>query len=216
MAFPVGYSWSFGERIQEQDRQLEQMIVNYLLALALIYIVMASQFESLVHPFAILFSIPFAFWGVTWFLLVTHTPLNFIAQIDLLVLMGIVVKNGIVLIDHINNLRREGYDRETAIELGGKERLRPILMTAATAVLALVPMAIGRTGLTGLYYFPLARTVIGGLTASTFLTSSSCRTSTCSSTTSLSGLAKCGAKRSGKTMAPPWYRPRVVLEGLKS
>ena len=77
MAFPVGYSWSFGERIQEQDRQLEQMIVNYLLALALIYIVMASQFESLVHPFAILFSIPFAFWGVTWFLLVTNTPLNF-------------------------------------------------------------------------------------------------------------------------------------------
>ena len=116
MAFPVGYSWSFGERIQEQDRQLEQMIVNYLLALALIYIVMASQFESLVHPFAILFSIPFASWGVTWFLLVTHTPLNFMVQIGLLVLMGIVVKNGIVLIDHINNLRREGYDRETAIE----------------------------------------------------------------------------------------------------
>ena len=147
MAFPVGYSWSFGERIQEQDRQLEQMLVNYLLALALIYIVMASQFESLVHPFAILFSIPFVFWGVTWFLLVTNTPLNFMAQIGLLVLMGIVVKNGIVLIDHINNLRREGYDRETAIELGGKERLRPILMTAGTAVLALVPMAIGRTGL---------------------------------------------------------------------
>ncbi|TDI48255.1 MAG: efflux RND transporter permease subunit [Acidobacteria bacterium] len=170
MAFPVGYSWSFGERIQEQDRQLEQMIVNYLLALALIYIVMASQFESLVHPFAILFSIPFAFWGVTWFLLATNTPLNFMAQIGLLVLMGIVVKNGIVLIDHINNLRREGYDRETAIELGGKERLRPILMTASTAVLALVPMAIGRTGLAGLYYFPLARTVIGGLMASTFLT----------------------------------------------
>ena len=170
MAFPVGYTWSFGERIQEQDRQLEQMLVNYLLALALIYIVMASQFESLVHPFAILFSIPFAFWGVAWFLLATTTPLNFMAQIGLLVLMGIVVKNGIVLIDHINNLRREGYDRETAIELGGKERLRPILMTAGTAVLALVPMAIGRTGLTGLYYFPLARTVIGGLTASTFLT----------------------------------------------
>ena len=120
MAFPVGYTWSFGERIQEQDRQLEQMLVNYLLALALIYIVMASQFESLVHPFAILFSIPFAFWGVAWFLLATRTPLNFMAQIGLLVLMGIVVKNGIVLIDHINNLRREGYDRETAIELGAR------------------------------------------------------------------------------------------------
>jgi len=170
MALPVGYSWSFGERIQQQDAQLEQMLVNYALALALIYIVMASQFESLVHPFAILFSIPFAFWGVAWFLFVTGTPLNFMGQIGVLVLMGIVVKNGIVLIDHINNLRREGYDRETAIELGGRERLRPILMTAGTAVLALVPMAIGRADLDGLYYFPLARTVIGGLTASTFLT----------------------------------------------
>ena len=170
MAFPVGYSWSFGERIQEQDRQLEQMLVNYALALALIYIVMASQFESLVHPFAILFSIPFAFWGVAWFLLITRTPFNFMGQIGVLVLMGIVVKNGIVLIDYINNLRREGRDRETAIELGGRERLRPILMTAGTAVLALVPMALGKAGVTGLYYFPLARTVIGGLTASTLLT----------------------------------------------
>ncbi|HSF20360.1 MAG TPA: efflux RND transporter permease subunit [Vicinamibacteria bacterium] len=170
MDLPVGYSWSFGDRIQQQDAQLQQMLVNYALALALIYIVMASQFESLVHPFAILFSIPFAFWGVAWFLLVTGTPLNFMGQIGVLVLMGIVVKNGIVLIDHINNLRREGHDRETAIELGGKERLRPILMTAGTAVLALVPMALGRAELDGLYYFPLARTVIGGLTASTFLT----------------------------------------------
>jgi HAE1 family hydrophobic/amphiphilic exporter-1 len=146
------------------------MLVNYLLALLLVYIVMASQFESLAHPFAILVSIPFALWGAAWFLWATDSPFNLMGQIGVLILMGIVVKNGIVLIDHINNLRRKGYSREEAIELGGRERLRPILMTAATAVLALVPMAIGRTELDGLYYYPLARTVIGGLTASTFLT----------------------------------------------
>ena len=131
---------------------------------------MASQFESLAHPFAILVSIPFALWGAAWFRSISDSPYNLMGQIGVLILMGIVVKNGIVLIDHINNLRRQGYSREDAIELGGRERLRPILMTAATAVLALVPMAIGRTELDGLYYYPLARTVIGGLTASTFLT----------------------------------------------
>jgi HAE1 family hydrophobic/amphiphilic exporter-1 len=170
MSLPPGYSWSFGERIQRQDEQTQQMLVNYLLALLLVYIVMASQFESLAHPFAILVSIPFALWGAAWFLWATDSPFNLMGQIGVLILMGIVVKNGIVLIDHINNLRRKGYSREEAIELGGRERLRPILMTAATAVLALVPMAIGRTELDGLYYYPLARTVIGGLTASTFLT----------------------------------------------
>ncbi len=170
MSMPPGYSWSFGERIQRQDEQTQQMLVNYLLALILIYIVMASQFESLAHPFAILLSIPFALWGAAWFLWLTDSPFNLMGQIGVLILMGIVVKNGIVLIDHINNLRRRGYSREEAIELGGRERIRPILMTAATAVLALVPMAIGRTELDGLYYYPLARTVIGGLTASTFLT----------------------------------------------
>ncbi len=170
MSMPPGYSRSFGERIQRQDEQTQQMLVNYLLALILVYIVMASQFESLAHPFAILLSIPFALWGAAWFLWLTDSPFNLMGQIGVLILMGIVVKNGIVLIDHINNLRRRGYSREEAIELGGRERIRPILMTAATAVLALVPMAVGRTELDGLYYYPLARTVVGGLTASTFLT----------------------------------------------
>jgi len=170
MKLPPGYHWSFGAAIQEQDAQNQQMLVNFLLALALIYIVIASQFESLAHPLAILVSIPFALWGALWLLFLTGSPFNLMAQIGVLILMGIVVKNGIVLIDHVNHLRREGYTREEAIELGGRERLRPILMTAATAVLALIPMALGRSGLGGLYYYPLARTVIGGLTASTVLT----------------------------------------------
>jgi HAE1 family hydrophobic/amphiphilic exporter-1 len=84
--------------------------------------------------------------------------------------MGIVVKNGIVLVDHVNQLRREGLSRHDAIIQGGRERLRPILMTAATAILGLVPLAVGSSGVGGAYYYPLARTVIGGLTTSTVLT----------------------------------------------
>ena len=170
MALPAGYSWSFGDRIDQQDTDLQNMAVNYLLALLLIYIVMAAQFESLVHPLAILISIPYALWGAAWLLLATNSPFNLMAQIGMLILMGIVVKNGIVLIDHVNKLRRAGMERAEALLVGGRDRLRPILMTAGATMLALVPMGIGRTGLDGLYYFPLARTVIGGLAASTVLT----------------------------------------------
>ena len=170
MALPAGYTWSFGERINRQDTDLQNMAVNYLLALLLIYIVMAAQFESLIHPLAILISIPYALWGASWTLLATNSPFNLMAQIGMLILMGIVVKNGIVLIDHVNKLRRTGMERTEALLVGGRDRLRPILMTAGATMLALLPMAIGRTGLDGLYYFPLARTVIGGLAASTVLT----------------------------------------------
>ena len=170
MALPAGYSWSFGDRISRQDTDLQTMAVNYLLALLLIYIVMAAQFESLIHPLAILISIPYALWGASWTLLFTNSPFNLMAQIGMLILMGIVVKNGIVLIDHVNKLRREGMERSEALLVGGRDRLRPILMTAGATMLALFPMAIGRTGLDGLYYFPLARAVIGGLAASTVLT----------------------------------------------
>ena len=170
MALPAGYSWSFGDRISRQDTDLQNMAVNYLLALLLIYIVMAAQFESLIHPLAILISIPYALWGASWTLLITNSPFNLMAQIGMLILMGIVVKNGIVLIDHVNKLRRDGMERTEALLEGGRDRLRPILMTAGATMLALLPMGIGRTGLDGLYYFPLARTVIGGLAASTVLT----------------------------------------------
>ena len=170
LALPPGVSWSFGERISRQDTDLRNMAVNYLLALLLIYIVMAAQFESLSHPFAILISIPYALWGAAWLLLATGSPFNLMAQIGLLILMGIVVKNGIVLIDHVNALRRGGMERSEALLVGGRERLRPILMTAGATMLALVPMSLGRAGLDGLYYYPLARTVIGGLAASTVLT----------------------------------------------
>jgi HAE1 family hydrophobic/amphiphilic exporter-1 len=171
LGLPPGTTWSFNERIQEQDEQGQQMALNYLLALALVYIVMASLFESLAQPFAILFSIPFSLVGATWFLALTGTPFNLMAQLGVLILMGIVVNNGIVLLDRVNHYRREGHGREEAITLAGRDRLRPILMTALTTVLGLLPLALGRTGMGGwAYYYPLARTVMGGLLSSTLLT----------------------------------------------
>lgn len=167
---PAGYTWSFDQRVLEQDQESKQMLINFLLALALVYIVMASLFESLIHPLAIIMAIPFAIVGVFWFLLITGTPFNIMAQIGMLILMGVVVNNGIVLIDRVHQLRQTGLQREEAILRACDDRLRPILMTAGTTILGMVPMAIGSGGIFGGYYYPLARAVIGGLTASTILT----------------------------------------------
>ncbi len=167
---PPGYSWSWNDRLVEQQDQGQQMAVNFLLALVLVYLVMASLFESLAQPFAILFSILFALPGAVWMLAATGTSFNLMAQIGLLILMGIVVNNGIVLLDHVNQLRRSGLEREVAILRAGRERLRPILMTAATTVIGLVPLAIRGPATGGIFYYPLARTVMGGLLSSAVLT----------------------------------------------
>jgi len=167
---PGGYSWSWSSRILEQDTQDQQMGVNMLLALVLVYLVMASLFESLVQPFAILFAILFALPGAGWALALTGTPFNLMAQIGLLILMGIVVNNGIVLLDHLNQLRRSGVERHAAVLAAGRDRLRAILMTASTTIVGLLPLAVGGSQVGGLFYYPLAITVIGGLASSAVLT----------------------------------------------
>lgn len=169
-SLPPGYSWSWNQRILEQDTQNDQMGTNMLLALALVFLVMAALFESLAQPFAILLSIPFALPGVSWLLALTGTPFNLMAQIGILILMGIVVNNGIVLLDHLNQLRREGMGDREAILAAGRDRLRAILMTASTTVLGLVPLAIGGSTVGNIFYYPLALTVMGGLTSSVILT----------------------------------------------
>ena len=168
--YPQGYGWSFGFWTLREDKDNQAFLFNLLLALFMVYFVMASLFESLAHPMAIILSLPFAAVGVAWFLLLTGTPINMIAMIGMLVLIGVVVNNGIVLVDHINNLRREGRPRQQAILEGCRERLRPILMTAATTIVGLIPLAWGDGGLFDMKYFPMARTVMGGLIASTALT----------------------------------------------
>ncbi|WP_376692696.1 efflux RND transporter permease subunit [Wenzhouxiangella sp. EGI_FJ10409] len=171
VALPPGYGWSYGEAFQREDDAMTQMAFNMLLAVALIFIVMAALFESTLFPASIVTSIVFSFVGVFWFFFITGTEMSLMAMIGMLVLMGIVVNNGIVLIDHVNNLRRRGMARDEAVIQAGRDRLRPILMTAATTILAMIPLALGQTriGGDGPPYFPMARAVIGGLGFSTVI-----------------------------------------------
>ena len=170
LSFPPGYGWSYGFWTQREEQEDQDFMFNLLLALFMVYFVMASLFESLAHPFAIMLSLLFAFVGVAYFLLLTGTPFNIMAMIGIMILIGIVVNNGIVMLDHVNNLRRRGLPRSQAILEGCRERLRPILMTATTTVVGLIPLATGHSSMLGLRYFPMARTVMGGLMASTILT----------------------------------------------
>lgn len=140
-----------------------------LLAIFLVYLVMASQFESFLHPFVILFTIPLALIGAVFGLLVTGSTISVVVFIGLILLAGIVVNNAIVLIDLINKLREKGMAKYEAIIEGGRSRLRPILMTTLTTALGLLPLAIG-IGEGAEVRAPMAITVIGGLTVSTALT----------------------------------------------
>ncbi len=167
---PAGYSWAFGREIQQAEREQDQMGMNILLALACVYLVMAALFESYLHPLVIMQCIPFAALGVIWTLMLSGTPFNIMAMIGIVILIGVVVNNGIVMIDHVNGLRRQGLDRRSAILAGCRDRFRPILMTASTTILGLAPLAFGKANLSGAYYYPLARAIMGGLTASTVLT----------------------------------------------
>jgi HAE1 family hydrophobic/amphiphilic exporter-1 len=146
------------------------MGINMLIALVMILVVMAAIFESLVFPIAILSSILFSFLGVYWLFFFTGTEFSIMAMIGMLVLMGVVVNNGIVMVEHINALRRSGMPRTEALIVGSKERLRPILMTMATTILGMLPLCLGHTqlgGQNGPPYFPMARAVAGGLAFST-------------------------------------------------
>lgn len=170
--FPAGYGWSQGRSFREDQEAMDEMLVNMLLAMFLIYLVMASLFESVLFPSSIITSIFFGVVGVFWFFFITGTTFSFMAMIGILILMGIVVNNGIVLIDHIHQLRQSGMPRFEAIVKGGRDRMRPILMTAATTVLGLLPLCFGTTqiGGDGPPYFPMARAIVGGLTFSTIVT----------------------------------------------
>lgn len=169
---PSGYSWSFGRSFDNEDLTGRILLRNMLLAVMMIYIVMAALFESLLFPTAVITSIVYSIVGVYWFFMLTGTTLSMMANIGILVLMGIVVNNGIVFIERINQLRQEGLSRHRAVVEAGQQRLRPILMTAATTILGLIPLALGSASIggDGPSYFPMARAIIGGLTFSTVIT----------------------------------------------
>ena len=164
-----GVSTRFGGQREEMERSFASLALAIGLAIFLVYFVMASQFESLLHPFLILFTIPLGAIGVVWALLLSGSTVSVIVLIGVVMLAGIVVKNAIVLVDCINRLRRDGMDKAEAIVAGGRIRLRPILMTTLTTILALTPMALG-LGEGAEIRGPMAITVIGGLLVSTALT----------------------------------------------
>ncbi|MCP4221533.1 MAG: efflux RND transporter permease subunit, partial [bacterium] len=166
---PPGFNYVVSGQSKEMETSLNSLIMALLLAIFLVYIVMASQFESFLHPFMILFTIPMALIGVLCVLYVFNIPLSVFVYIGMITLVGIVVNNAIVLIDYINVLRKRGVEKMEAIKQAGKIRMRPILITTSTTVLGLLPMAMGM-GEGSEIRTPMAISVIAGLLSATFLT----------------------------------------------
>lgn len=168
-AVPDGVSLDLGGTVEDQGDAFSDLMTLFVLIVILVYIVMATQFESLKFPFIIMFTIPLAFTGVILALWISSTAMSLIALIGAIMLVGIVTKNGIVMVDYMNLLIERGSSVYDAVVDGGKSRLRPVLMTSFTTVLGMVPMAIG-TGAGSETWQPMGIAVIGGLTFSTILT----------------------------------------------
>ncbi len=169
---PTGYIIEYGGEIEEFIKNQNMVKMALLLSLVLIYIVLGTLFESYIQPLCILLSVPLAFVGTYWVMYLLNTPMDHAANVGLVLLIGIVVNNAIVIMDHINTLRRSGMSRREAILQGGTDRFRPVVMTAATTILGGLPMAIGSDALFGgeLMFAPMARAVGGGLLSATLLT----------------------------------------------
>lgn len=170
LKLPRGYEWTRGRRWEQMGEEDRARRFALLMSICFVFLLMGMLFESFWTPLAVLLSIPFAFVGVYWMLYLTGTTFELMAGIGLVILVGVVVNNAIVLVDRVQQHRRAGLDREAALLLAGRDRFRPIVMTAATTVVGLIPMAVGKSGIVGIPYFPLGRAVIGGLLASTVLT----------------------------------------------
>lgn len=169
MDIPQGIDIQVAGSYEDQQDSFSDLLVLMVIIILLVFIVMAAQFESLTYPFIIMFALPFSFSGVFMALYMTGTTMNVISMIGMIMLVGIVVKNGIVLVDYINLNRERGIAIISAVVSGGKSRLRPVLMTTLTTILGMVPMAIGG-GQGSEIWQPMGVAVIGGLTVSTLLT----------------------------------------------
>lgn len=169
IAYPAGFSYNLAGQNKEMKTSLNSLLLAFALAVFLVYIVMASQFESLVQPLIIMMTVPLAMIGVIIVLWLASIPVTIMVFLGLIILVGIVVNNAIVLIDYINTMRQRGLDKQAAIVEAGRARLRPILMTAMTTIVGLIPMALG-LGEGAEIRAPMAITVIVGLTTATVLT----------------------------------------------
>ncbi len=168
-SLPSGYRIDFGGTFEQMQEAFILLLGALVLAILLVYMVMASQFEAFGHPLVIMFTVPLSFVGVAVVMFLSNTPISVVTFVGVIMLAGIVVNNGIVLIDYINQLRREGMDRREAVVEGGRTRLRAVLITTGTTVAGLLPMALF-PGKGAELTADLAKTVAGGLAAATFLT----------------------------------------------
>jgi len=166
---PAGYDLVVAGDFEEQQKAFKELIISLILALVLVYMVMACQYESLINPLVVMFSVPMAAIGVLVTLYLTHTTLNVQSYIGCIMLGGIVVNNAILLVDQSSRLTSEGMTVKAAVMEAGRRRLRPILMTSLTTILGLVPLALG-IGEGADAQAPLARSVVGGLTGATVIT----------------------------------------------
>lgn len=169
LQLPAGFSIKLAGQIQQQRETFEGLQFAIILALILVYMVMAAQFKSLIDPFIIMFAVPMGFPGVILMLFLTETTLSTSSMMGIIMMFGIVVSNGVLLVDYTNVLRRRGHALHQAVITGARTRLRPILMTSLATVFGLLPMAIG-LGTGAETNAPLARAVVGGLSVSTLLT----------------------------------------------
>ena len=167
---PSGYDIDFGSNIRDFETDLRNFMTALLLSCILIYLVMGALFESYILPLSILWSIPMAFLGVYWIMYFTDTALDTVALIGMVLMTGIVVNNGIVIVDHINQLRKGGMERYDAIVQAGRDRFRPVMMTALTTILGCIPIAIGTGSESDVAFHSLGRALIGGLASGTLLT----------------------------------------------
>ncbi len=167
---PVGYSIDIGDEFQELNSNLANFGTTLFMAIVLIYIVMAALFESLLLPLSILMSVPLAFIGVYWGLYITGTSLDTIGLIGCILMVGVVVRNGIVIVDHINLLRSLGMSRHDAVVQAGRDRFRPVMMTALTTILGIMPLAFESKSGGTVSFVSLGRSLVFGLTTGTILT----------------------------------------------
>ena len=170
MAFPRGYGWSKGMDFSRESEDDDALYLAMLLSVVFVFLLMGVLFESWILPMSIITTIPMAMMGAFWGLYITDTGMDTMAGIGLVILVGVVVNNGIVLVDLVEQLRASGLERNEALTTAGFRRLRPILMTALTTICGLMPMALGDSEVVGIPYAPLGRTVIGGMIAGTLLT----------------------------------------------
>jgi HAE1 family hydrophobic/amphiphilic exporter-1 len=169
-SFPPGYSWGRTTRWKGEQQASNDMLVNLALCLLLVYAVMASLFESFLQPLGILVTCLLGCFGAPWMLWLTDTTLDTTAVVGMFILIGVVVNNGIMLVDKVTQLRAGGMPREEALQNAGRERIRPILMTMTTTVLGLLPMLVHHPTLAGVYYHAIAIVIAGGLITSTMMT----------------------------------------------